>query len=123
MSRLRMKSGVWILWLILVAGVPSAAHAARMAAVVRGSGAGSDKAAALVGHYMRDVLSKDERYEVIDLSKVLGNPDRDRALRSFQSAEEAVQKGHEAYDSLELDAAVDDLTGVLTKYERQAAYV
>jgi hypothetical protein len=99
------------------------ARAARMATIVRGTGAGSEKAAALVGHYVHEQLSKDERYEVVDLSKALGNPDRDKALRNFQAAEELVQKGHDAYDALELDAAVDYLTNTLTKYERQAAYV
>ncbi|HET6346422.1 MAG TPA: hypothetical protein VFH51_15930, partial [Myxococcota bacterium] len=111
----RAAWGPWVLLTaLLVAGGP--ARAARMATIVRGTGAGSEKAAALVGHYVHEQLSKDERYEVVDLSKALGNPDRDKALRNFQAAEELVQKGHDAYDALELDAAVDYLTNTLTKY-------
>ena len=101
----------------------SSAHAARMAVITRGVGAGAEKAATFTGHYVRDLLGKDERYEVIDLSKVLGNQDRDKALHAFAAAEELVQKGRQAYDTLELDAAVDNLNSALLKYERFAAYV
>ena len=101
----------------------SSAHAARMVVITRGVGAGAEKAATFTGHYVRDQLAKDERYEVVDLSKVLGNQDRDKALHAFAAAEELVQKGRQAYDTLELDAAVDNLNSALLKYERFAAYV
>ena len=100
-----------------------AAHAARLTSVVRGVGAGSDKAAALVGYYVRDFFSKDERFDLVDTSKELGNADRDRALKAFQLAEENMQRGREAYDNLDLDSAVDLLNKALTKYETFAAYV
>lgn len=101
----------------------ASAHASHMATIVRGQGAGSDKAAALVGHYLRDAMSRDERYEVMDLLRVLGNQDRDHALHTFQVAEEMIEKGHEAYDRLDLDAAESILKTTLQKYEKQAAYV
>ena len=122
MTKLIKNTGVGVLIAAIVAASP-AVQAARMVTVVRGVGAGSDKAAALTGHYVRDLLSKDERYEVVDLNKSLGNQDRDRALKAFQSAEEMVQKGHDAYDQLELDAAVEYLSNTLKQYERFAAYV
>lgn len=121
-TKLIRNTGVCFLIVATVAASP-AAQAARMVTVVRGVGAGSDKAAALTGHFLRDLLSKDERYEVVDLNKSLGNQDRDRALKAFQSAEEMVQKGHDAYDQLDLDAAVEFLSNTLKQYERFAAYV
>ena len=122
MKKLIKNTGVGVLIAAIVAASP-AVQAARMVTVVRGVGAGSDKAAALTGHFVRDLLGKDERYEVVDLNKSLGNQDRDRALKAFQSAEEMVQKGHDAYDALELDAAVEYLSNTLKQYERFAAYV
>jgi tetratricopeptide (TPR) repeat protein len=106
-----------------LAAAPGPAAAARLATVVRGVGAGSDRAAAQVGYYVRQAFAADERYEVVDLNKALGNQDRDKALRAFGQAEELVQKSREAYYTLELDTAVNDLTQALSKYERFAAYV
>ena len=114
--------GPWAMALWVILDV-SPAQAARMAVITRGVGAGAEKAATFTGHYVHDLLGKDERYEVIDLSKVLGNQDRDKALHAFAAAEELVQKGRQAYDTLELDAAVDNLNSALLKYERFAAYV
>ncbi len=128
MIRFNPAHRIWrCLWpLVLALAVTadvSSAHAARMAVITRGVGAGAEKAATFTGHYVHDLLAKDERYEVIDLSKVLGNQDRDKALHAFAAAEELVQKGRQAYDTLELDAAVDNLNSALLKYERFAAYV
>jgi tetratricopeptide (TPR) repeat protein len=110
-------------WFLGLAAAPAPAAAARLATVVRGVGAGSDRAAAQVGYYVRQAFAADERYEVVDLNKALGNQDRDKALRAFGQAEELVQKSREAYYTLELDNAVNDLTQALSKYERFAAYV
>jgi hypothetical protein len=123
LPRLVRQAGVFGALVVMLLGMPHEAVASRMATVVRGQGAGSDTAAALVGHFLRDAMGRDERYEVVDLSRVLGNQDRERALHTFQLAEEMVQKGHDAYDRLDLDVAIDVLQNTLQRYERQAAYV
>ncbi len=102
---------------------PTAAQAARLLPVVRSVGAGSDKAAALVGYYLRQALSADERYELADLDKGLGNLDKERALRAFGQAEELLRRGREAYDTLELDVAAATLSQALGRFEHYVAYV
>lgn len=119
----RCRTGILICLLICLVPRPGAARAPRVATVSRGTGAGSDKAAALVGHYARELLGRDERFEVVDVSKSLGNQDRDKALRAFAAAEEQVQRGRAAYDTLELDAAVLQLNGAIARYERFPGYV
>jgi hypothetical protein len=102
---------------------PTLAQAARLLPVVRSVGAGSDKAAALVGHYVDQSLSADGRYERVDLSHALGNPDRDRALKAFGQAEDLLRQARQAYDTLELDKSVSALTGALGRFEHYVAYV
>src|SRR4051812_40902136 len=94
-----------------------------MATIVRGAGAGSDKAAAFVSQFTRKVFDDDERFEVVDMVETLGNPGSERAKRAFEVAEEMIQKGREAYDSLDLDPAVEYLNTALAKYERHAGEV
>lgn len=114
-----------LLALLMTLGVrlPQAQAAARTATIVRGIGAGSDKAAALVGHYVREIMSRDEHYEVVDISLMLGNTDRNKAVHTFQTAEELVHSARDAYDRLDLDAAQNSLEIALQNYESGAAYV
>ncbi len=101
---------------------PALVSAKPISVVVRGVGAGSDKAAGFVQHFVRDSLASEGR-EVIDLSAALGSPTRNRAQRAFGVAGEMVEKGRRAYETLDLDPAIDFLNTALTKYERHAAYL
>lgn len=104
--------------------LPGPAQAAqRIATVAKGGGPGADKAAALVGHYLRQGLSQDERYELVPMGVQINSMDRDRAIKSFQEAEEAALKAREAYDRLDLDVAETQAKWALGRYERFAAYV
>ena len=69
-------------FLIVLGLCASVSAAPRMALVVRGAGAGSDKAAAFVGHYFKAELENDSRYDLVNFDVVLGNP-------AFERAEEA----------------------------------
>ena len=102
--------------------VPEVAAATKIAAVVRGAGAGSDKAAGFVSHSLRQALSEDGRYEVVDNAEPLGavSPEVDKA---FAEAKDLVVKAMGAYELLELDAAAGYLTTALQTYERNAAFV
>ncbi|MBI3179244.1 MAG: PEGA domain-containing protein [Deltaproteobacteria bacterium] len=106
-----------------VAGVQSVAAATRVVAIVRGVGAGSDKAAGFVEHFVGEALAKDERYELVDLAKALGDTEAARVKRAFEVAQEMTEKGRSAYETLDLDLAVDHLNSALAKYERHAGSV
>jgi len=98
-------------------------HAKPISVVVRGIGAGSDKAAGFVQHFVREALKESDGHEVVDLAEALGSPTQNRAKRAFSVAEEMVVKGRSAYETLDLDPAIDFLNTALTKYERHAAYI
>jgi hypothetical protein len=108
---------------LLVTTWPGTAPAARIATIVRGVGAGSDKAAGYVAHQMRRAFQADDRYEVIDLEEALGNSASKKAVRAFKVAEQLTDKGREAYQTLDLDPAIEHLASALNKYERNAAFV
>ncbi len=114
----------FVLTLGMVGAVcPAAAMAGKVAVVVRGVGAGSDKAAGFVSHYLTEIVGQDARYDVVELSDALGGGNAERAKRAFEVAEEMVQKGRNAYETLDLDPAIEYLNTALTKYERHAAEV
>lgn len=108
---------------MMVMGVATEASAARMAVLSRGVGPGSDKPTALVGHAVAEAFATDERFELLNASLALGNPERDKALRQFQIAEDLSQKAREAYDGLDLETAETALKGAIKRYERYAAYI
>jgi len=112
-------------FLAVCVAAPRLAPAAQkpIAVLVRGAGAGSDKAAGFVAHYLRALIAEDERYRVADLSDTLGGDTADRAKKAFEVAEEMVQKGRAAYETLDLDPAIDYLNTALNKYERHAGHV
>ena len=77
-------------WLVVVLGLiagPGAARAETMAVVVRGQGPGADKAAAFVEHFVLDAMDADDRYELIDVTRELGDPSRKRSKRAFEKAD------------------------------------
>jgi hypothetical protein len=90
---------------------------------VRGIGAGSDKAAGLVQHFIEEELHHQETYEVVDLAAVLSSPTDSHAQRELSVAEEMAEKGRRAYETLELGLAIDFLNRALSEYERHAADV
>ncbi len=98
------------------------ASATKMAAVVRGAGAGADKAAGFVSHALQQLLADDGRYEMIEVAGQLDS-DAERAKRAFAEAEKLVDKAQGAYETLEFDPAVDFLKSAVTKYQKHAAYV
>jgi hypothetical protein len=107
-------------WMILLG---TAQAAPKIATLSHGAGPGADKAAALVGHYTRQAFSQDERFELVPVGQVLGNAERDRALRNFSEAEQAASRARDAYDQLDLDGAESGCKLALSRYERFAAYV
>lgn len=107
---------VSVLYAIIVAFLPTSATATKIAVVVSSAGAGSDKAAAYVAHYLHYFLSEDGRYEVIDNNDKLDAVDPD-AAKAFNEAEGLVKKAMSAYETLELDPAADYLNKAVNKYE------
>ena len=113
----------WGVFWVVFALASSAWAAPRMALVVRGAGAGSDKAAAYVGHYFKAELQGDPRYELVNFDVVLGNPAFERADQSYAAARVAVSQGRAAYEEFELDAAKEHLRTALNKFQRHTAHV
>ncbi len=91
---------------------------ARIVSIVRGTGAGSDKAAGFVGHFMRETLEADPRYELVSIDTALGS--NDDPVQVLTRAGNLFSQGREAYDSLDLDQAVEHLNGALRELERRA---
>lgn len=116
-------SGLAVLAATMLAATDATAAATRVAVVVHGAGAGSDKPAGFVAHYVQALLARDPKYRMIDLETALGSRTAAKAERAMASAGELVQQGRAAYESLDLDLAVDLLTKALSKYEQQVAYV
>jgi hypothetical protein len=100
--------------------VPARAGATKIAAVVRGAGAGSDKAAGFVAHAVRYSLTEDGRYEVVDAAERLGAEGGEQT-KAFADCTELVNKATAAYETLDLDPAVDHLTAALKTYEKNAS--
>ena len=110
------------LFFALAVLAPASASATKIAMIVRGAGAGSDKAAGYVGHFVRYYLTEDGRYEVIDNSERLG-VDSSEATKAFKDAADLVKKAMAAYETLDLDPAVDYLTTAVQKYEKNVAFI
>ncbi len=97
------------------------AKKARIVSIVRGTGAGSDKAAGFVGHFMREALETDARYELVTIDSALGSTDDPQQV--LTRAQNLLTQGRDAYDSLDLDQAVEYLNGALRELERRAYVV
>ncbi|MBC7794892.1 MAG: PEGA domain-containing protein [Clostridia bacterium] len=91
---------------------------ARVVSIVRGTGAGSDKATGFVTHFMRARLETDDRYELVPVDRALGSPDDPQQVLTRSS--NLFAQGREAYDSLDLDQAIEHLNGALRELERRA---
>lgn len=109
--------------LAVIATPRGVAAQTRMASLVRGVGAGSDKAAGYVSHFLRAKFQADPRYTAVDLAETLGSPDAEKAKKAFETADSLMQKGRGAFESLDLDTAVENINNALSKYERHAASV
>ena len=113
--------------LLLAGGVlcslSTALAAPRISVIVRGVGAGSDKAAAVAATYAHEAFAKDDRYEWVDLGVVLGDPAHPRAEAAFAEAEDLVKKGRAAYEEFELDRASKVLKDALVRYQRHASHL
>ena len=107
----------------VLASVSSALAAPRVSVIVRGVGAGSDKAAAIAATYAHKTFAQDPRYEWVELGVVLGDPAHARAEKAFAEAEELVQKGRAAYEEFELDKASKVLKDALVRYQRHAGHL
>lgn len=95
----------------------------RLVTITRVSGAGSDRAAGFVAHYVRSNFAEDPRYELVSLSTALGDATAEAAEAALDKALQLAQRGREAYDVLELDQAVENLNAAVREYDRNAAYV
>src|SRR5690606_29174913 len=83
----------------------------------------ADKAAAYLSHYMGESFARDDRWEGVDLGGTLGSAAHGQADKAFEVADEILGKAQTAFESLDLDVAVDHLNNALSKYERHAAFV
>ena len=83
------------------------AHATKFTVVVRSGGSGADKAATMVGHFARKAFENDRRYDFVYRDEALGSAEVDRARQAFRYANELAGQGREAYETLELDVAVE----------------
>lgn len=113
----------WLLAFLAVAAAvaaPATVTATKLVTIVRGGGAGSDKAASFVGRAIRDSLAEDGRYELVDTSVRLGAEAGDDA-KAFADCAELVKSAISAYETLDLDPAVERLTTALKTYEKHAA--
>jgi len=117
----RLSERLAFVVLLLVSLAPNVAFATRIVPVVRPVGAGSDKAAAFIGYYTRYYLTEDGRYDVVEVNSALGGSDVDQALKAFSEADELVQKASAAYETLDLDPAVEYLANAVSRYEKHAA--
>lgn len=113
----------WGAFFVFLGLCTSALGAPRMALVVRGAGAGSDKAAAFVGHYFQAELAADARYDLVNFDVVLGNPAFERADQSFAAARVSVSQGRAAYEEFELDRAKEHLRTALNKFQRHTGHL
>lgn len=106
--------------LLTLAGlsVSNAAHATSLTTVVRGQGAGADKAAAFISHFARDIFVREGKYDVVELSDILQAPGEETSIKALQNAEDAMTLAKVSYESLELDEAADSLSRALAIYER-----
>jgi hypothetical protein len=102
---------------------PADASATRLASVVRGAGAGADKGAAFASYFARYYMTEDGRYDVVDLNTVLGVPEIEQASKAFGQADELIQKAMSAYETLDLDPAVDYLGQAVQKFEKNAGFL
>jgi len=119
----RTIRAVLIVAAVLGATRPALAAPARLAVIVRGFGAGSDKAVSFVTHYVTSIFAQDNRYALVDVESTLGSPQASSAQDAFHMAQDQVDKGRKAFESFELDGAIQNLAEALTKYEQNAGYV
>ncbi len=99
------------------------ALASRIAVVVKGEGADSEKAATLSAEALEGLISEDSRYELFSLSLALGDPGAVASVQAFAKAAKLHKKAQTAYDSFELDLAIKYLKSALRLYEHNVAYV
>lgn len=95
----------------------------KVVVITRVSGAGSDRAAGFVAHHVRRYFSEDARYRVASLAASLGDPASAAAENALDSAARLAVEGREAYDTLELDKAVEVLNAAVRQYDANVAYV
>jgi hypothetical protein len=117
------KSVFHTVWVCCMACVLPVAYADSVAVVVRGGSAAAEKAAQQLSYHMHEEIRKDTRHTVVSLEEALGNPDLDRIRAAFQTALEAKEKARVAYDALDLDSVVQELSDALSKWDRYPAYV
>ena len=94
-----------------------------VAVLVRGSGAGSDKAASMVAHFLRKAVVEDTEFAAVSLVGVLGNASMERSRLDFKEADDFVSRGQKAYQEFELDQTMGFFKEALTRYERNVGYI
>lgn len=108
--------------ILTIAAVP-ASGAEPLLTVVRGTGAGSDKAAAFVAHFVEAFFAADTRYKLATVQDTLDSKARVKAMRALKSAEQSFEKATLAYNSLDLNETVEHLNKAIGNYERVAGYI
>ncbi|MEO1170868.1 MAG: PEGA domain-containing protein, partial [Myxococcota bacterium] len=101
----------------------AADESTRLAVITRVYGAGSDRAAGFISHYMREIMGNDDRYTLIELSTALGDSTVEAAETQLRNARRLAKQGQDAYETLELDRAMESLNAAIREYDRYAAYI
>ncbi len=70
----------------------------------------SAKAAAVLGHLVRENFRRTKEFKQIDVRELLNRGAQDPRLASVEEAHKLLADGKEQYDNLELDAAIEALT-------------
>lgn len=110
---------------LAVMGFSNAASAQEgtIMAVVHATDPAAQKPAAYAKYYVRNYFAADSRYDSVELDKFADTDSNQAGAKNIQLASEMVQKGREAYDSLELDDAITSLNQAILKYERNVSFL
>lgn len=100
-----------------------AADRSSIAVIVRAKGTAGEQAQAYISHVAHDFFVEASRFAPINLGAKLGSPEHSRAELAFDVAEEMQDNGRQAFDELELDAALEYLKIAISKYEHHAAFL
>ncbi|MEZ4270019.1 MAG: PEGA domain-containing protein [Myxococcota bacterium] len=101
----------------------ASASSGRTAIIVRGVGAGSDKAASFVAHAAKGAFADDNRFDIVELDETLGSARFESAKKALSVASASISQGRKAYSLLDMDGAVEHFNDALIKFERFAAFV
>jgi hypothetical protein len=78
----------------------------------------SQKAAAVLGHVVRENFQRSKEFQLIEVRDLLNKNAQDPRLNLRDKADRLLAEGKEQYDNLELDAAIEALTKAQEHYKK-----